>query len=72
MSSPGSLTVLKVTVVNKNMQLSGAPFGRIVISTHCCHYLAYPDGRVAETKLRHCNTSEGNTKVVQTFRSVVV
>lgn len=34
----------------------------------CFYKHAYPDGRVAETKLRHCNTSEGNTKVVQTFR----
>lgn len=34
----------------------------------CFYKHAYPDGRVEETKLRHCNTSEGSTKVVKTFR----
>ena len=32
--------------------------------------IAYPDGRVEEVKLRHCNTSQGDTKIVETYRSV--
>lgn len=39
------------------------PFG-----SSCFYKHAYPDGRVEEVKLRHCNTSEGNTKIVETFR----
>ena len=35
-------------------------------------FLAYSDGRVEEVKLRHCNTSEGLTKIVKTFRSVAI
>ena len=35
-------------------------------------FLAYPDGRVEEVKLRHCNTSEGVTKILKTFRLVTI
>ncbi|KAL9988914.1 hypothetical protein ACROYT_G003409 [Oculina patagonica] len=39
------------------------PFG-----SSCFYKHAYPDGRVEEVKLRHCDTSEGNSKIVKTFR----
>lgn len=39
------------------------PFG-----TSCFYKHAYPDGRVEEVKLRHCNTSRGDTKIVETYR----
>ena len=33
-------------------------------------FSAYPDGRIEEVKLRHCNTSRGDTKIIETYRSV--
>lgn len=39
------------------------PFG-----SSCFYKHAYPDGRVEDVKLRHCNTSEGGTKILKTFR----
>ena len=31
---------------------------------------AYPDGRIEEVKLRHRNTSRGDTKIIETYRLV--
>ena len=33
-------------------------------------FSAYPDGRIEEVKLRHCNTSRGDTKIIETYRLV--
>lgn len=39
------------------------PFG-----SSCFYKHAYPDGRIEEVKLRHCNTSRGDTKIIETYR----
>lgn len=39
------------------------PFG-----SSCFYKHAYPDGRVEEVKLRYCDTSQGKTKILQTYR----
>ena len=33
-------------------------------------FSAYPDGTIEEVKLRHCNTSRGDTKIIGTYRLV--
>jgi len=39
------------------------PFG-----ASCFYKHAYPDGRIEEVKLRHCSTSKGSTKILETYR----
>ena len=58
------LVIQKCFVDEKEEELRTSEF----LVSCAFYFVAYPDGRVEEVKLRHCNTSEGGTKILKTFR----